>query len=155
MKLRRLFRSGNLWRSSKSPPTHDFLNHVLLCWFGFAGFARFSDSAALLLMKILETATTISTKTSTNKHQTTMTRKVIQQPNRLTGIFAKMKETCPQHIRTYAQCVIIHQNEGTLDHKTCQLEFDSVKQCFRSVRFQKRWARRKQGKLGERAVARV
>lgn len=63
---------------------------------------------------------------------------ILQQPNRMTKLFGKMKETCPQHIRGYAQCVMLQQQDGTLDHKTCQTEFDFVKQCFRSVRLQMR-----------------
>ena len=63
-----------------------------------------------------------------------MTRKPIQQPNRLTRIFSRMKETCPQHIKAYATCVIRHQQEGTLDKGSCQAEFSMVKDCFRSVR---------------------
>jgi hypothetical protein len=57
-----------------------------------------------------------------------------QQPNRMTTIFSRMKETCPDSIKLYAQCVIQHQKDGTLDHKSCEEEFRSVKDCFRSVR---------------------
>jgi hypothetical protein len=63
-----------------------------------------------------------------------MTRKPIQQPNRLTKIFGQMKETCPENIRLYATCVMMNQKAGTLDRGSCEVEFAGVKSCFRTVR---------------------
>lgn len=64
-------------------------------------------------------------------------RRIVQQPNRMTSIFGAMKEVCPQHIQAYAQCVMMHQKKGTLDHGSCHAEFHLVKQCFRNVRLKK------------------
>ena len=65
------------------------------------------------------------------------TGRIIQKPNRMTRIFGQMKEVCPQHIQAYAQCVVLHQKEGTLDHGSCHAEFQLVKQCFRNMRLKK------------------
>lgn len=64
----------------------------------------------------------------------TMTSGRPQQANRLTRIFLQMKETCPEHLQTYAACVLAQHKEGSLDHKSCETEFSRVKSCFRSVR---------------------
>ena len=63
---------------------------------------------------------------------------VLQKPNQFTNIFGTMKQLCPQHIEAYAQCVILHQKDGTLNHGSCNAEFQLVKQCFRSIRLKSR-----------------
>ena len=57
-----------------------------------------------------------------------------QQPNRLTRVFGRMKEICPQHLQAYAACVLSSQQEGTLGKGSCEREFRVVKECFRTAR---------------------
>lgn len=56
-------------------------------------------------------------------------------PNRFTTAFTRMKETCPQAIQAYAQCVTTQQEEaeGLVQH-ACREEFAAVKACFRAAR---------------------
>jgi len=61
-----------------------------------------------------------------------------QLPNQMTRLFGQMKKTCPQMMHAYAQCVILHQCDGTLEQKSCQAEFEQVKQCLKTIRLKKR-----------------
>lgn len=49
-----------------------------------------------------------------------------------------MKETCPDVMQTYAECVLTAQkDEQTAElHRACEAEFAAVKDCFRRVRGQ-------------------
>ena len=58
----------------------------------------------------------------------------IPPPNRMTKAFHEMKQTCPQEMQAYADCVVLGHREGNLDRGACQAEFDLVKACFRSAR---------------------
>ena len=58
----------------------------------------------------------------------------IPPPNRMTKAFHEMKQTCPQQMQAYADCVVRGHREGNLDRGACQAEFDLVKACFRSAR---------------------
>ena len=58
----------------------------------------------------------------------------IPPPNRMTKAFHEMKQTCPQEMQAYADCVVRGHREGNLDRGACQAEFDLVKACFRSAR---------------------
>mmetsp|Transcript_703 Transcript_703/g.1289 ORF Transcript_703/g.1289 Transcript_703/m.1289 type:complete len:80 (+) Transcript_703:102-341(+) len=55
-------------------------------------------------------------------------------PNRMTVVFSQMKETCPDAMKVYADCVIAQHQEGNLEKGTCEMEFATVKACFRAVR---------------------
>lgn len=71
-----------------------------------------------------------------------------QIPNRFTQAFAQMKEVCPNHISSYASCVMARNNADTgssssayggtpsttLSKDSCAPEFRKVKECFRQVR---------------------
>jgi hypothetical protein len=63
-----------------------------------------------------------------------------QQPNRFTQSFSRMKEVCPNAIKTYASCVLDAEDAtgrdgGAMTTKhSCSKEFRSVKECFKKVR---------------------
>jgi hypothetical protein len=60
---------------------------------------------------------------------------VIPPPNRMTVVYQKMKETCPDKIRAYAACVAKTQRgNGELVQGSCQEEFQHVQECFKTVR---------------------
>jgi hypothetical protein len=55
-------------------------------------------------------------------------------PNRMTELFSRMKETCPEHLTAYANCVVQHNQAGDLTRGSCQQEFQNVKECFQNAR---------------------
>ncbi|KAK1743517.1 hypothetical protein QTG54_006138 [Skeletonema marinoi] len=78
-------------------------------------------------------STTPSNKTN-NSDTTTTTTTTTWQPNQTTSTFTKMKSTCPDLMKAYAQCVIQKQNEGVLEQGACQVEYEQLMECFRMVR---------------------
>mmetsp|Transcript_33021 Transcript_33021/g.67462 ORF Transcript_33021/g.67462 Transcript_33021/m.67462 type:complete len:178 (+) Transcript_33021:67-600(+) len=82
----------------------------------------------------ISTATDITTRNfSTNNNSDTPTTNT-WQPNQTTSTFTKMKSTCPDLMKAYAQCVIQKQNEGVLEQGACQVEYEQLMECFRMVR---------------------
>eukprot|EP00521_Asterionellopsis_glacialis_P015320 CAMPEP_0195303310 /NCGR_PEP_ID=MMETSP0707-20130614/32583_1 /TAXON_ID=33640 /ORGANISM="Asterionellopsis glacialis, Strain CCMP134" /LENGTH=78 /DNA_ID=CAMNT_0040366815 /DNA_START=46 /DNA_END=282 /DNA_ORIENTATION=+ len=61
-------------------------------------------------------------------------RRGLRQPNRMTHLYAQMKQSCPEHMKAYAECVIAEHNSGNLQRNSCDAQFALVKECFRSVR---------------------
>mmetsp|Transcript_9860 Transcript_9860/g.9539 ORF Transcript_9860/g.9539 Transcript_9860/m.9539 type:complete len:94 (+) Transcript_9860:53-334(+) len=55
-------------------------------------------------------------------------------PNKMSSVYSQMKITCSNEMKAYAECVIQHHQDGSLKQKTCELEFSSVHNCFRSIR---------------------
>ncbi|KAK1733011.1 hypothetical protein QTG54_016342 [Skeletonema marinoi] len=85
----------------------------------------------------ISTATDITTRNfSTNNNSDTPTSATTNtwQPNQTTSTFTKMKSTCPELMKVYAQCVIQKQNEGVLEQGACQVEYEQLMECFRMVR---------------------
>jgi hypothetical protein len=90
-------------------------------------------------MGIPTTATATSTLRTLKYGQQKISRSMAttagaQEPNRLTKYFQQMKQTCPETIRAYAQCVIKAEQAGNMTKGDCDAEFASVKACFREVR---------------------
>lgn len=55
-------------------------------------------------------------------------------PNRMSSIYTRMKTTCSEEMKAYAKCVTQHHQDGSLKQNTCDIEFASVQNCFRSIR---------------------
>jgi len=72
-----------------------------------------------------------TTNTNNNNDNDTTTA---WQPNQTTSTFTKMKSTCPELMKAYAQCVISKQNEGVMEQGVCQKEYERLMDCFRMVR---------------------
>jgi hypothetical protein len=64
------------------------------------------------------------------------TKSGIQQPNRLTTIYQRMKDECPADLKAYAVCVEKANNndELGLQQGSCQNEFNKVQECFQRTR---------------------
>jgi hypothetical protein len=64
------------------------------------------------------------------------TKSGIQQPNRLTTIYQRMKDECPADLKAYAVCVeqANSNDELGLQQGSCQNEFSKVQDCFQRTR---------------------
>jgi hypothetical protein len=82
------------------------------------------------------TATATATRYGQQKIRSLATTAGAQQPNQLTRYFQQMKQTCPESLRVYAQCVIQAEQAGNMSKGDCDAEFTNVKACFRQVRRQ-------------------
>ena len=54
--------------------------------------------------------------------------------NQMSRIFSDMKTSCAEEMKAYAVCVSKNHQEGTLKQKSCDVEFNQVKNCFHVIR---------------------
>ena len=56
----------------------------------------------------------------------------IYKANRMTVAFQKMRKSCPQQMKAYADCVMTKYKDNSLEKDSCSKEFSLVKHCYRS-----------------------